>query len=56
MNIRFDDKKVLITGGTRGIGRKIAEDFFDNGAQVTITGTLDSKPEWCTKNINYEQK
>ena len=46
MDIRFDKKKVLVTGGTRGIGRKIAEDFYNNGAIVTITGTNRTKPEW----------
>lgn len=55
MIIKFDNKKVLVTGGTRGIGKKIAEEFSKNGALVTITGTSKSKPEWCLDNINYEQ-
>lgn len=55
MNIRFDNKKVLVTGGTRGIGKKIAEEFFDNGAMVTITGTSPDKPQWCPDDISYEQ-
>ena len=31
---RFDDKVVLITGGSRGIGRGIVKAFLDGGAQV----------------------
>jgi len=38
VTIRFDfsGKKVLITGGSKGIGRAIAEKFIDAGAQVAI--------------------
>jgi 3-oxoacyl-[acyl-carrier protein] reductase len=32
-------KKVLITGGTRGIGKAIAESFKKSGNKVIITGT-----------------
>ena len=39
MNIQFENKTVLITGGTRGIGKQIADDFHDLGATVIITGT-----------------
>ena len=39
------DKKILITGGTRGIGRAIAETFAKNGAHVTIIGTSEQKAQ-----------
>ena len=38
-----NNKVVFITGGTRGIGRRIAERFLAEGAQVIVCGR--SKPE-----------
>ena len=35
---RFADQVVVISGGTRGIGRAIAEGFVQRGAQVVLTG------------------
>jgi len=32
--MRFDGKRVLLTGAARGIGRRIGERFMDEGAQV----------------------
>ena len=37
-NIQFDfsEKRVLITGGGQGIGRKMTEDFLSSGAEVIV--------------------
>jgi len=38
MKIDFTDKRVLVTGGTRGIGRATVEAFFEAGARVAVNG------------------
>jgi len=39
MTLNFDKKVVLVTGGTRGIGKELANDLHKLGATVLITGT-----------------
>lgn len=37
----FTDKRVLVTGGSRGIGFSVANAFIDAGAHVAINGRTD---------------
>lgn len=47
MQINFDEKKILVTGGSRGIGKEIALAFLLSGnCTVTITGKSDEPPSW----------
>jgi len=41
MTIRFDDQVVLVTGGTRGLGRAFSECLASSGATVVVNSTSD---------------
>jgi 3-oxoacyl-[acyl-carrier protein] reductase len=44
-------RSVLITGGTRGIGRAIAQRFAADGAQVVVTGRRAEPVETAAKEL-----
>jgi 3-oxoacyl-[acyl-carrier protein] reductase len=54
-NVRYDYKgaRVLVTGGTSGIGAGIAAAYRDAGAEVTITGTRGSPSEYSSDLSGY---
>ncbi len=45
----FTGTRVLVTGGTSGIGHAIASEFSAAGASVTVTGTRPSAHEYDTE-------
>lgn len=45
LNWPFQDRHVLISGGTSGIGAGIAHAFLQAGAQVTLTGATPAEVE-----------
>ena len=51
MNIKFNfqNKTVLVVGGSRGIGRKIVEDFLDSGANVYYISRVKSRCKKISK-------
>lgn len=53
----FSDARVLVTGGTAGIGHAIAGAFAESGATVTVTGTRPNADEYDTdlSRLRYHQ-
>ncbi len=56
MDIRFDDKVVLITGATSGIGRASTLLFADGGARLMLTGRNETALSELKTTINKDKK
>jgi 3-oxoacyl-[acyl-carrier protein] reductase len=52
--MNFEGKVVLVTGGTRGIGRAIAEAFKNAGATVYITGTSEERTKKVAEELGVK--
>src|SRR3989344_966234 len=47
----LQDKVIVITGGSRGLGKELARDFFQNGAKVIITARNKKELDITAKEI-----
>ncbi len=54
MEIRLDDKVAIVTGGSRGIGRGIAQVFAEAGAQVMITSRSEESCAEAAASIGHD--
>ena len=49
-------KTAVVTGGTRGIGYKVAETYLKNGAKVAILGSRQETVEKALEKEGYKPK
>ena len=51
MDLGLNDKVVLVTGGTRGIGKAIAKAFYKEGARVIVTARGKEGLKKCEREM-----
>lgn len=56
MQIDFSGKRVLVTGGSRGIGRGIVEMFLEAGARVALNGSTEESTKRAIEEIGVADK
>jgi NAD(P)-dependent dehydrogenase (short-subunit alcohol dehydrogenase family) len=55
MKIDFTGKRVFVTGGTRGIGRSIAQAFLEAGARVALHGSSEESVRRAVTEIGASE-
>lgn len=53
---RLKDKVAIITGGTHGIGKAIAQAYVDEGAQVVITAPTEDQGQAAAEELGPQAK
>ena len=54
MLLDFKGKVALVTGGTRGIGKAIADTLWQSGAEVYLTGTKQEEIDSLNQEVNVQ--
>ncbi|OCA97315.1 SDR family oxidoreductase [Clostridium beijerinckii] len=52
--LNLEGKTAIVTGGASGIGKAVAQEFFNNGANVVVCDMNPNKPEFDDHNGHME--